>query len=151
MWILLTWVAEAFSASQIEVDTAVFMREAKELQELIVRPVKEKYSKKNNPAVELISKIRETRHRNDPRLIDPYSYDQYDKITLGLLDIKDEQLSGHEFLKDYIDTTKYGLRPVLNVFFKDKGNKEINTPYFGGPLRCLISPPIHFTTDIQAL
>lgn len=110
---------------EIDVDTTIFMREAKELQELLVRPKKEKYSKKNNPAVELMRRVREYQKNGDPTLEDNYSFDQYDKTTLGLLDFSKKEIKKHSFLRDYVDTTRYGKRPVLNVMLKEKNATQI--------------------------
>lgn len=108
-------------ASQtIEVDTAVFMRQARELQEIIVNPHNEKYSKKNNPAVELIRRIREGKDKGDPRLMSEYSYDSYSKSTLGLLDIADDLLKKYPFLDSYIETDNKGHREVLDVILREK-------------------------------
>ncbi|MCM1490558.1 MAG: DUF5686 family protein [Muribaculum sp.] len=110
---------------EIEVDTAIFMRQAKELQEILVRPKKEKYSKKNNLAVELMQRVRAYQKNGDPALKDNYSFDQYDKTTLGLLDFSDKELKRHPFLNDYIDTTRYGSRPVLSVLMKEKNATQL--------------------------
>lgn len=112
---------------EIDVDTAVFMREAKQLQELVVNPKKEKYSKKNNPAVDLMRRVREYQKKGDPTLQQNYSYDQYDKTTLGLLDFSEKELNRHQFLKDYVDTTRYGARPVLYVLMKERNATQIFT------------------------
>lgn len=112
---------------EIDVDTAVFMREARQLQELVVNPKKEKYSKKNNPAVDLMRRVREYQKNGDPTLQQNYSYDQYDKTTLGLLDFSEKELNRHQFLKDYVDTTRYGARPVLYVLMKEKNATQIFT------------------------
>lgn len=127
MFMVLTTLIPTFAKEdwEIDVDTAIFMREAKELQELLVKPKKEKYSKKNNPAVELMRKVREYQKKGDPALEDHYSFDQYDKTTLGLLDFSEKQLKKHSFLNDYIDTTRYGKRPVLNVMLKEKNATQI--------------------------
>lgn len=110
---------------QVKVDTAVFMREAKELQELIVTPKKEKYSKKNNPAVDLMRRVREYQKYGDPTLEDNYSFNQYDKTTLGLLDFPEKELNRHSFLRDYVDTTRYGARPVMYVLLKEKNSTQL--------------------------
>lgn len=115
----------AGGSQEIEVDTAVFLRQAKELQELLVSPTKDKYSKRNNPAVDLIRNVRACHKKGDPRSGDYYSYDQYDKITLGLLDITADQLQKFEFLTDYLDTTQYGDRSVLNVMLKEKASTKL--------------------------
>lgn len=110
---------------EIDVDTTIFMREATQLQELIVNPKKEKYSKKNNPAVELMRRVRQYQHNGDPALMDNYSYDQYDKTTLGLLDFSKRELKKHQFLNDYVDTTRYGHRSVLYILMKEKNATQL--------------------------
>lgn len=117
------------SGQEVIVDTAIFMREVHQLQELIVNPGKEKYEAKHNPAVELMHRIRKEQKNGDPRRMDKYSFDQYDKITLGILDVSPEMLKKHDFLLDYMDTTSFGRRPVLNVLLNEKASTSL---YSGG-------------------
>lgn len=119
-------MSAASPTPQLDVDTAVFLREAHELQELLVFPGNEKYSK-DNPAVELIRNIRKNQKKGDPRRKSHYNYDQYDKITLGLLDITDEDLKKHESLKTYLDTTPYGRRQMLKVLLNEKASTVLYT------------------------
>lgn len=121
--------ASATNMGEIEVDTAIFMRQAKELQELVVRPKKEKYSKKNNPAVDLMQRVRAYQHNGDPRLGEHYSVDQYDKTVLGLLDFSAKEVAKRPFLRDYIDTVSPGDREVLNFLIKEKASTRL---YAGG-------------------
>lgn len=104
-----------------EVDTAAFLREAMELHELLVTPGKEKYSKRN-PAVELVETIRKNQKKGDPTQQDTYSYDQYDKLTLGLLDIDQEDMNRYESLKTYLDTTADGKRQMLKVLLNERAS-----------------------------
>ena len=46
------------------------------LQEVIVKPKKEKYSRKNNPAVELMRKVVASKKRTDLDLNDYYHYNK---------------------------------------------------------------------------
>jgi len=57
------------------------------LKEIVVKPKKEKYSRKNNPAVELMRKVIE--HKSDQRLEenDFYQYDKYQKMTTSINDV----------------------------------------------------------------
>lgn len=105
---------------QIEVDTAIFLREARELQELLVHPDNDRYSTNDNPAVHLVRSIRDNQRKGDPRLLDYYSYDRYDKTTLGMLDISEEELKEHESLKDYLDLTPDGQRQMLKVLLNER-------------------------------
>lgn len=110
----------AAQSTAVEVDTAVFLREAIELQEIIVNPDNSGYSKENNPAVELVRSIRRNQSKGDPHLLDNYSYDRYDKVTLGLLDISEEDLKNHKSLRSYLDTTPDGQRRMLKVLLNEK-------------------------------
>lgn len=110
---------------EIEVDTAIFMREAMQLQEILVSPDNKPYSNKNNPAVDLVNKIRSDQKKGEPRLAENYSYDQYDKITMGLLDVSDELLRNHEALKVYIDSTYDGKRRMLKVLLSERVSTNI--------------------------
>lgn len=60
------------------------------LQEIVVKPKKEKYSRKNNPAVELMKKV--IAHKSAQRLDDNnfYQYDKYEKMTTSLNNVKPE-------------------------------------------------------------
>lgn len=53
-----------------------------EISEVIVKPKREKYSRKDNPAVELIKKVIE--HKNDNRIEakDEYQTEVYEKLSL---------------------------------------------------------------------
>ncbi len=112
----------------LKVDTTIFLREAQQLQEILVTPGREKYTTKDNPAVELIRKIRNSQKKGDPKYQDKYSYDQYDKITLGLLDISDEDLKKFDSLRQYLDTSAYGHRQMLKVLL----NEQALTMLFSG-------------------
>lgn len=125
-YLSLSVFASAHKSHQ-EVDTAVFLREARQLQELLVTPGNEKYSSKNNPAVELVRNIRKNQKNGDPTMQIDYNYDQYDKITLGLLDISEEDLKEHESLKAYIDTSHYGKRPMLKVLLNERAATKLFT------------------------
>lgn len=107
--------------SNIEIDTAVFMREAFQLQELLVNPGKDKYSK-DNPATKLIREIRNNQKKGDPHLLPNYSYDQYDKMTIGLLDVDEADLNKRPELKAYLDTTPDGTRNMLKVLLNEKAS-----------------------------
>lgn len=106
--------------------------EGVKLTEVTIRPGKEHYSKKNNPAVELIQKIRDRQEMTNPRNNQFYSYNRYEKITIGLNDFNpkedNEQTGGgwmlkkFPFISDYIDTSEISGRPVLNLAVREKAS-----------------------------
>lgn len=98
---------------------------------VVTKKRKPKYSKKNNPAVDLMQSIRSTYEGSDPRREKQYSYDKYEKMILSLNDFKTQN---HEWLakrlspiEDFIDTSRYTGKPVLNVSFREKKVSRIHT------------------------
>lgn len=92
-----------------------------QLGTVTVRPRKEHYSKKNNPAVEFMEKIRHSEDITDPRRNDNYNYTKYERITLALNDYKPTDSAGRfGFLKDYVDVNPLSGKPILNVALREK-------------------------------
>ena len=56
------------------------------LSEVVIKPGKEKYRKKDNPAVIFIKNAIERRESNDPRNHDYYRYNQYEKMVFAMND-----------------------------------------------------------------
>lgn len=96
-----------------------------QLKEVIVRPRKEKYSKKNNPAVDFVNSIRNRSGMNDPRRNDFYSFDKYERITIALNDLSPDNdkniiLKKFGLLKEYIDTSEVSGSPIINISMREK-------------------------------
>lgn len=91
------------------------------LNEIRVKPKKVKYSKKNNPAVDFVRKIMETRDLTDPKRHPYYSYGKYERVNLGLIDFdKLDSASRFGFVNEYMDTSDLSGRKVLNLSVKEK-------------------------------
>lgn len=95
------------------------------LTELVVRPRKEKYSKKNNPAVDFVNRIRNAKELNDPRRNENFNYNKYERISIGLNNISPESnknliLKKFEFLRDHIDTSEVSGSPILSLSTREK-------------------------------
>lgn len=104
----------------------------KELGEVVVKSKKKKYSKKNNPAVIFMEKIRNADTLTDPMRHPNYSYDKYERITFGLnkfspVDEKNLILKKFGVLRDYIDTSEVSGNPILNVSTREKSSRVVNT------------------------
>lgn len=102
-----------------------------ELRELIVKPKRQKYKKKGNPAYELYQEIREKAplydpkrsHREEDSAI--YSYSFYEKILLGLNDMKVDPSSRNlGFLADYASIAYNTGKPVILLSIREKGGRE---------------------------
>lgn len=106
---------------------------AHDLSELIVKPKKEKYSKKNNPAVDLMEKVRASYDSLKPDNIDGYNYDSYEKLTMGMsggpgstgtwmIPIRDDKK-----LKNLVDTAIWSGEPIIALGVKEKSSVHLRT------------------------
>lgn len=99
----------------------------RDLNEIVVKAKRSKYSKKNNPAVELMEQVRKNRSICDPVNSDLYNYKRYEKIVLGLNEF-DKKLTEHQskfgrqfdFFSNFVDTASWTGKPVLDVAVKEK-------------------------------
>lgn len=102
------------------------------LEEVVVRPKKEKYSKKNNPAVDLVKRIREKGKLHDPQKQTYYSYDKYEKTLLALNDFNHDFSKGFlskkgKFLENYVDTSSWTGSRILNLIIKEKSSTRLTS------------------------
>ena len=94
------------------------------LNEVVVKPKKEKYSKKENPAVKFVKQVIASRESNDPRNHDYFQYDQYGKMVFAMNDYhpkpkKNGKPGKFDFLIDFVDTLDVGTT-ILPVSEKEK-------------------------------
>ena len=69
------------------------------LKEVTVRSKRSRYSRKNNPAVELMKKVIANKKKTDLSLKDYYQYTKYQKLTLALNDINKASLESSKLGK----------------------------------------------------
>ncbi len=94
-----------------------------ELDEIVVH--RSKYSKKNNPAVQLAERLRKGAGITDPRRNQYYNYDKHELITLAINDFGTPEKNGalfrkFPFLWEHVDTSEISGKPILNVIVKEK-------------------------------
>ncbi|MDO4702695.1 DUF5686 and carboxypeptidase-like regulatory domain-containing protein [Tannerella sp.] len=93
-----------------------------ELFDIVVKPGKEKYSRKKNPAVELVEKVIDRRTSNDPCQHDYYHYSTYDQKILAKNDFNEEEARKKkrykqiDFIFNYIDTSRVSGKPILPLY-----------------------------------
>ena len=74
-------------------------QDVKALKEVTVKKKRSRYSRKNNPAVELMKKVIEHKKMTDLKLRDYYQYQKYQKLTLALNDVNPKLLENPKFAK----------------------------------------------------
>lgn len=109
----------------------VRMRESEiALHEVTVKPKREKYRRKENPAVAFVKQVIARRDGNDPRNHDYFRYDQYEKIVIAKNDYrpkpkKEGKTGKFDFLSEFVDTLEVGTT-ILPISEKEK----VQTVYY---------------------
>ncbi|MEG2151015.1 MAG: DUF5686 family protein, partial [Bacteroidaceae bacterium] len=100
------------------------------LDEVVVRPGKEKYSRKNNPAVEFMRKV--IAHKSAQRLNehDFYQYRRYEKMVMSLNDVTPEEMEKGvfkklPFLKDRVEVCAQTNKLILPVSIQETVSRKI--------------------------
>lgn len=92
--------------------------DTKQLKGVTVKAKRSKYSRKNNPAVELMKRVIAAKKRTDLANHDYYQFNKYQKITLAINDIKpteleNEKLKKKKWLINQIETCPYNNKLIL--------------------------------------
>lgn len=91
------------------------------LDEVVIH--RNRYSKKNNPAVNLMQLVRKNDKSNDPRQRPYYSYNKYNRVTIAINDFHTEEggvlLRRFPFLAEHVDTSDVSGKPILPVSLKE--------------------------------
>ena len=100
------------------------------LDEVVVKPKREKYSRKNNPAVELMKKVIAHKKNNKLSENDYYQYNKYQKITMSLNDVTAEMLEKGmykkmPFLKDQIELCEETNKFILPISVDETASQKI--------------------------
>lgn len=125
-WNTLTFSMVGYSKQNMTVSAKtrelnVQMKSDLVLDEVVVKPKKEKYSRKNNPAVDLMNKVIASKRRTNLEVNDYYSYNKYQKITLAVNNITPDSINNswmfkkYPFLKDQVedcDVTETRILPI---------------------------------------
>ena len=91
-----------------------------ELAEVTVKSKRNRYNRKDNPAIELMRRVVAAKKKTDLSNNDYYHYNKYEKITLALNDLTPEQLEKPPFSKkpwllNQVEVSSYTNKLVLPV------------------------------------
>lgn len=95
-----------------------------ELEELVVRYKKQKYSKKNNPAVDFVNLLRTTAPLNSPANHEFYNYNRYGRLTIALCPFDTLKIprGNFNFLKEHTDSSPLSGTPILPFSVKERSS-----------------------------
>lgn len=100
------------------------------LSEVIVKPQKEKYSRKNNPAVEFMKKVIENKKALKLQENDFYQYQKYEKMKMSINDVTPEKMEKgiykkFSFFKDQVELSPKTNKMILPISIKETASKTI--------------------------
>ncbi len=100
------------------------------LDEVVVKPKREKYSRKDNPAVEFMRKVIANKRKQNLEQNDYYQFDQYQKMKTSFTNIKTEDLDKgiykkFSFLKDQLEVSPVTKKLILPLSVQETASKTI--------------------------
>lgn len=104
--------------------------DTKQLKGVTVKTKRSKYSRKNNPAVELMKRVIAAKKRTDLANHDYYQFNKYQKITFAINDIKpteleNEKLKKKKWLINQIETCPYNNKLILPLSVDETVTRNI--------------------------
>lgn len=92
--------------------------------EITAKKGKKKYSRKNNPAVELVKKVIDHKEKNRIENADQWRRDVYERLSMSLDDFNPDFENKRlwrklNFLEKYIDETEFDATPILIVSMRE--------------------------------
>ena len=104
--------------------------DTKQLKGVTVKTKRSKYSRKNNPAVELMKRVIAAKKRTDLSNHDYYQFNKYQKITFAINDIKpteleNEKLKKKKWLINQIETCPYNNKLILPLSVDETVTRNI--------------------------
>jgi len=100
-----------------------------QLKEVIVRPKKEKYSKKNNPAIDLIEKVIANKDKNRVENSRSWQFRQYEKLALSVSNVDNAvETKGlfkmFKFLPEYLTASELDSSSIFTLSIKETASDE---------------------------
>jgi len=123
----LTFSAVGYKSKTITVTSSIPSKydvklkpDTKQLNEVVIRSKSNKYSRKNNPAVELMKRVIAAKKRTDLQNHDFLQYTKYQKLTCAVNDITAADIdsgfiSKHKWLLDQVETSPYNNKLILPI------------------------------------
>lgn len=100
------------------------------LSEVVVRPKKEKYSRKNNPAVDFMRKVIANKKALKLEENDYYQYQKYEKMKMSINDVTPEKMEKgiykkFSFFKDQVEVSPKTNKMILPISIKETASRTI--------------------------
>ena len=133
----LTFTSVGYVAHTVQVNSGIksvlkiaLKTDNRMLKEVTIKTKRGRYSRKNNPAVEMMRKVIAAKKQTDLDNRDYYQYNKYQKITLALNDFKPEVLDSPKYKKkqwliDQIEACPYNNKLILPISVDETVSQKI--------------------------
>ena len=133
----LTFTSVGYVSHTVQINSAIkselkigLETDNKMLKEVTIKTKRGRYSRKNNPAVEMMRKVIAAKKRTDLDNRDYYQYNKYQKLTLALNNFKPEVLDSPKYKKkqwliDQIEACPYNNKLILPVSIDETVSQKI--------------------------
>lgn len=100
------------------------------MKEVLIKTKRTRYSRKNNPAVELMQKVIAAKKENDLHQHDFFSYHKYEKTTTSLNEVTpavfdSTHLKRLPFLKEHVELCKETGKLILPLIVQEKVTRHV--------------------------
>lgn len=100
------------------------------LSEVVVKPKKEKYSRKNNPAVDFMRKVIANKKALKLEENDYYQYQKYEKMKMSINEVTPEKMEKgiykkFSFFKDQVEVSPKTNKMILPISIKETASRTI--------------------------
>lgn len=109
---------------ELSLDTLFLSPRSQVLDEVVVHRTKNRYSKKNNPAVIFMQKLRAASDSLDPTRMPYFSTEEYEKLVFGM---NIDDLPADTALMQYVDYSKVTGRPYLTLIMKEQRSRGLHS------------------------
>lgn len=104
--------------------------ETKKLQEVVIKSRRGHYTRKNNPAVDLMRRVIAAKQQSHLENHDFYTYNRYQKITFGMNDLHSDDLEKGIFkrspwLVDHVEQCPYNNKLILPLTVNETVSQHI--------------------------
>ena len=116
--------------ADVDTDTTKWFNRTQQLSGVDIRSERSRYSRKNNPAVELMRKVIAAKRQANLKNRDFYHYNRYQKLTLAVNDItprhfENPMFKGKQWLIDQVEVCPYNSKLILPVSVEETVTEEI--------------------------
>lgn len=127
---MMGYETQTFKIDKIRNINVQLSSKTQDIQEVKITQKRKRYSRKNNPAVDLMNKVIAAKQKTDLHEKDFFSYNKYQKLTFGLNEVTDKvfeegQFKRMPFLKDHVEVCPETGKLILPLTVNETVSQHI--------------------------